>query len=48
MDGDLGNHRGARLSIEEVADRVGAGLLLPAQGGRLAFVLSLGGCWWAV
>lgn len=30
-----------------VADRVGAALLLPAQGGWLALALAYGGAWWA-
>jgi bacteriorhodopsin len=31
-----------------VTDRVGGALLLPAQGGWLAFALERGGDWWAV
>ena len=32
----------------EVTDRVSGALLLPAQGGWLAFALGRGGAWWAV
>ncbi|WP_031263068.1 MULTISPECIES: hypothetical protein [unclassified Curtobacterium] len=35
---------GQRVSV---ADRVGAALVLPSQGGWLALALAYGGIWWA-
>lgn len=47
-DSEPGVRRNRGRRRREVADRVGGALLLPAQGGWLAFALDRGGAWWAV